>query len=71
MEFIRYEEKGRVGIITLSREESLNALCTPMLREIDKLLDEIDTDEICFPEKALVVNVTCSGAPFLPSWIQP
>ena len=46
MEFIRYEEKGRVGIITLSREESLNALCTPMLREIDKLLDEIDTDEI-------------------------
>lgn len=46
MEFIRYEEKGRVGIITLSREESLNALCTPMLKEIDKLLDEIDTDEI-------------------------
>lgn len=41
---IRFESKGPVGVLTLNRPESLNALTSAMLREVKKVLDTIETD---------------------------
>ncbi|MDE7339987.1 MAG: enoyl-CoA hydratase/isomerase family protein [Lachnospiraceae bacterium] len=46
MEFVLYEVKGQVGIITISREKALNALNSAVLEELDKTLDAVDLDNI-------------------------
>ncbi|MCH5257889.1 MAG: enoyl-CoA hydratase/isomerase family protein [Lachnospiraceae bacterium] len=46
MEFILYEVKGQVGIITINREKALNALNSTVLDELDKTLDAVDLDNI-------------------------
>ncbi|NLL77347.1 MAG: enoyl-CoA hydratase [Clostridiales bacterium] len=46
MEFIVYEQKGAVGIITISREKALNALNSTVLEELDKTLDAVNLDEV-------------------------
>lgn len=46
MEFVLYEVKGQVGIITISREKALNALNSTVLEELDKTLDGVDLNEI-------------------------
>ncbi len=46
MEFIKYEEKGMIGIITISREKALNALNSQVLDEIEKTFDSVDVDKI-------------------------
>lgn len=45
MEFVLYEQKGAVGIITISREKALNALNSTVLEELDKTLDAVNLDE--------------------------
>lgn len=45
MEFVLYEQKGMVGIITINREKALNALNSSVLDELDKILDEVNLDE--------------------------
>lgn len=42
MEFVLYEQKGAVGIITINREKALNALNSTVLEEIDATLDAVD-----------------------------
>ena len=42
MEFVLYEVKGQVGIITINREKALNALNSTVLEELDKTLDGVD-----------------------------
>lgn len=42
MEFVLYEQKGAVGIITINREKALNALNSTVLEEIDGTLDAVD-----------------------------
>ncbi|MBP3460539.1 MAG: enoyl-CoA hydratase/isomerase family protein [Lachnospiraceae bacterium] len=42
MEFVLYEQKGAVGIITINREKALNALNSTVLEEIDETLDAVD-----------------------------
>lgn len=44
MEFVLYEQKGAVGIITISREKALNALNSSVLKELDATLDSVDLD---------------------------
>lgn len=44
MEFVLYEQKGAVGIITISREKALNALNSTVLKELDATLDAVDLD---------------------------
>ena len=44
-ELIISEKKDGVGIITLNRPEALNALCTPLVKEIAKAVDEFETDD--------------------------
>ena len=46
MEFVLYEVKGQVGIITISREKALNALNSAVLDELDKTLDAVDLDTV-------------------------
>ena len=46
MEFVLYEVKGQVGIITISREKALNALNSAVLEELDKTLDAVDLDNV-------------------------
>ncbi len=46
MEFIVYEQKDAVGIVTISREKALNALNSTVLEELDKTLDAVNLDEV-------------------------
>ena len=46
MEFVLYEQKGNVGIITISREKALNALNSTVLEELDATFDAINLDEV-------------------------
>ncbi|WP_295158578.1 enoyl-CoA hydratase-related protein [uncultured Brachyspira sp.] len=45
MEFVKYEEKGMIGIITISREKALNALNSQVLDEIEKTFDSVDINK--------------------------
>ena len=46
MEFVLYEVKGQVGIMTINREKALNALNSTVLDELDKTLDSVDLDTV-------------------------
>ena len=46
MEFVVYEQKGAVGIVTISREKALNALNSTVLEELDAAFDTINLDEV-------------------------
>lgn len=46
MEFVLYEVKGAVGVITINREKALNALNSNVLEELDKTLDAVNLDEV-------------------------
>lgn len=46
MEFILYEQKGAVGVITISREKAMNALNSAVLEELDKTLDAVDLETV-------------------------
>ena len=44
-EHIKVETRGAVGLITLHRPEALNALCTPLIRELGRALDGFEADD--------------------------
>lgn len=46
MGYIQYKEQGRLGLITISRQEALNALNSKVLEELESVLDNIDTKNI-------------------------
>ncbi len=46
MEFVTYEVKDRVGVITINREKALNALNSQVLDELSQAFDEVDQNEI-------------------------
>ena len=46
MEFVTYEVKDRVGIITISREKALNALNSQVLDELGEAFNAVDLNEI-------------------------
>lgn len=46
MEFVLYEQKGAVGIMTISREKALNALNSVVLKELDATLDAVNLEEV-------------------------
>src|SRR3989442_12151706 len=43
-EFIKVEQKGRVGLITLDRPRQLNALSPQLMQELGKALLDFDAD---------------------------
>ncbi len=46
MEFVTYEVKDRVGVITINREKALNALNSQVLEELNEAFDGVDQNEI-------------------------
>ncbi|NLL80092.1 MAG: enoyl-CoA hydratase [Clostridiales bacterium] len=46
MEFVLYEQKDAIGIITINREKALNALNSTVLDELDKTLDAVNLEEV-------------------------
>lgn len=46
MEYILYEQKDAVGIITINREKALNALNSQVLDELRTALDAVNLDEV-------------------------
>ncbi|MBO5451825.1 MAG: enoyl-CoA hydratase/isomerase family protein [Lachnospiraceae bacterium] len=44
MDFVLYEEKGAVGIITINREKALNALNSQVLDELNATLDAVNLE---------------------------
>src|SRR5687767_12449427 len=44
-EFIRAEQKGRVGLITLNRPKQLNALSPALMQELGEALAAFDADQ--------------------------
>ena len=43
-EHILVETRGAVGLITLNRPEALNALCSPLMAELNEVLDRFESD---------------------------
>ncbi|MRG71862.1 enoyl-CoA hydratase [Alphaproteobacteria bacterium HT1-32] len=43
-ENITAEKKGKVGVVTLNRPKALNALSSPLIRELAKALDDFEAD---------------------------
>lgn len=46
METVKYEVNEQIGIITISRPAALNALNTQVIEELDKVLDNVDLEDI-------------------------
>lgn len=46
MEFVQYEQKGQIAVITISREKALNALNSQVLEELDQTLDAVNLEEV-------------------------
>lgn len=46
MSLVLYEVEGQVGIITINRPEVLNALNSAVLKELNRVLDQVDTENI-------------------------
>ncbi|KJS34207.1 MAG: enoyl-CoA hydratase [Rhodospirillaceae bacterium BRH_c57] len=44
-EHILVETRGNVGLVTLHRPKALNALCTPLIRELGTALDAFEADD--------------------------
>ena len=44
MSYIKYEQTGFVGVLTIDREKALNALNSEVLADLDAALDAIDLD---------------------------
>jgi len=45
MNYIKYEQRGFVGIITIDRQNALNALNTEVMNELEKTLDGISLED--------------------------
>ncbi|KAJ9060292.1 putative enoyl-CoA hydratase, mitochondrial [Entomophthora muscae] len=43
-EYILTETHGKVGVITLNRPKALNALCSPLMKELNEVLEIYDND---------------------------
>ena len=45
MGFVKLEKQGHVGIVTIDRQEALNALNTQVITDLDEVLDQVLADE--------------------------
>lgn len=46
MDFVLYEQKGSVAVITINREKALNALNSSVLEELDQTLEAVNLSEV-------------------------
>lgn len=72
MDYVLYEQKGMIGIITISREKALNALNSAVLEELNQTLNAVNQSEIrCLiltgaGEKSFVAGADISEMSTLP-----
>ena len=60
MAFVELEQHGNVGLVTINRPEVLNALNMQVLRELDHVLDQVESNEDIF-----VLVLTGAGRSFV------
>jgi enoyl-CoA hydratase len=60
MAYVLFEKQGDIGIITMNRPEALNALNADVLRELEKVVDQVAEDD-----SVSVVIITGSGRSFV------
>ncbi len=60
MSFVNLEQQGGIAIVTMNRPEALNALNDQVLRDLDRVLDEIEAKEDIY-----VVILTGAGRSFV------
>ncbi|KAJ3330621.1 putative enoyl-CoA hydratase, mitochondrial [Blyttiomyces sp. JEL0837] len=44
-EYVWTEKRGKVGLVTLHRPKALNALCSPLMKDLNDALREFDADD--------------------------
>ena len=57
---IIYEKKGHTALMTLNRQETLNALCEKFIAEINETLDRAESDPDIY-----TIIITGSGKSFI------
>ena len=60
MGFVKLEQQGHVGVVTIDRQEALNALNSQVLSDLDAVLDEVEASEEIY-----VVVLTGAGRSFV------
>ena len=45
MGFVKLEKQGHVGIVTIDRQEALNALNSQVLSDLDAVIDQVAADD--------------------------
>ena len=60
MGFVKVEQQGHVGILTIDRQEALNALNSQVLNDLDAAIDEVAANEDIY-----VVILTGAGRSFV------
>ena len=60
MALIELEQRGHVGLITINRPEALNALNVQALRELDSVLDQVESAEDIY-----ILIITGAGRAFV------
>ena len=74
MGFVKYDQDGFVGVITINRPEALNALNTEVIQDLDAVLDSIDlgTTRVLVVtgagEKSFVAGADIAAMMFSVSW---
>lgn len=57
-EMVTFEKKDKVAVITLTREQSLNALCDQLVTELGQIVNYLD----CDPETHVMILTGCEKA---------
>ena len=60
MGFVKVEQQGHVGILTIDRQEALNALNSQVLNDLDAAIDEVAANDDVY-----VVVLTGAGRSFV------
>lgn len=60
MGFIKFEQQGHVGVMTINRPDALNALNTEVLSDLRKALDEVEANDDIY-----VIVLTGEGRSFV------
>ena len=60
MGFVKVEQQGHVGILTIDRQEALNALNSQVLSDLDAAIDEVAANDDIY-----VVILTGAGRSFV------
>ena len=60
MGFVKIEQQGHVGILTIDRQEALNALNSQVLNDLDAAIDEVAANDEIY-----VVILTGAGRSFV------